>query len=128
MGAVNATPVMTLLAVGPSGASNIRKGAVLGSSVTVSGPDLSAIINVVVDAGVTNRPDGEVFCRRCGLCIAAKMYRGTNKMDSRYVFAIAKDKAFMVEQVFADGVAELERQIEKALNGNCPQRSMRNDV
>ena len=70
-------PDVMLLAVGPSSASNVIEGSVVGSRVNVSGPDLSAIVNFAVDAGVINRPDGEVFCRRCGLCIAAEMYRGT---------------------------------------------------
>lgn len=33
------------------------------------------------------------------------MYRGMNKMDSRCI-AILKDKAFMIEEIFAEGVAE----------------------
>ena len=34
------------------------------------------------------------------------MYRGMNKMDSRYILAILKDKAFMIEEIFAEGVVE----------------------
>ena len=55
------------------------------------------------------------------------MYHGTNKMDSRYMFAILRDKAFMIVKYFTEGAAELERQIEKELIGTCPQMSMRND-
>ena len=49
-------------------------------------------------------------------------------MDSRYMFALVKDKAFMIEKIFVEGVAELDRQIEKELSETCPQRSIRNDV
>ena len=81
MGAVKARPLTaiksvvrvarvtgpTLLAVGPSGASNevgnpvidVIDSSAVGSRATVSGPALSAIVNVVVDAGVINRPEGE---------------------------------------------------------------------
>ena len=59
--------VPTLPAVGPSGASNevenpvidVIDSSAVGSRATVSGPALSAIVNVVVDAGVINRPEGE---------------------------------------------------------------------
>ena len=49
-------------------------------------------------------------------------------MDSRYMFALAKDKAFMIKKIFAKGVAELDRQIEKELSETCPQRSIRKDI
>ena len=55
------------------------------------------------------------------------MYRGTNKMDSRYMFEILRDKAFIIEKIFAEGIAELERQVEEELIGTCPQMSIRND-
>lgn len=48
-----------LLPVGPFGASNVIDFSAVGSRATVSGPALSAIVNVVVDAGVINRPEGE---------------------------------------------------------------------
>lgn len=96
----------TLLAVGPFGASNVIDFSAVGSRATVSGPALWAIVNVVVDAGVINRLEGAWFCRRCGLRTAAEMYRGMNKMDSRYILAILKDKAFMIEEIFAEGVVE----------------------
>ena len=92
----------------PAGASNKVENSVIdvvdcstmGSKDTVSGPVSSAIVIIVVDAGVSNRPEGESFCRRCALRTAADIYRGTNKMDSRYMFATVKDKAFMTKNPF----------------------------
>ena len=78
VGAVRVTG-STLLAVRPIGAASVLKGelkietklvkvgptdastmvdATVGLRATVSGPALSAIVNVVVDAGVINRPEG----------------------------------------------------------------------
>lgn len=109
---------MTLLAVGPFGATSVGAAGPSGASnevgnsvmdvvdsstmvsrATVSGLVPLAIVNVVVDAGVINRAGGDSFCRRCALRTAADMYRGTNKMDRRDMFAIVKDKAFMTEKL-----------------------------
>lgn len=50
---------MTRLVVGPSGASNVMDLSAVGLKATVSGSALSAIVDVVVDAGVIHRLEEE---------------------------------------------------------------------